>query len=124
MTESLLLIVAFCIAEFVHNILEVWGMRQKVSWLSKSMKGESHGSWPVNIDTKLKTAVLHLLILLVFLGLAFSVLKFLNLSDRTLIVLGIVTLLASYVYTTWKVDSFHSEIGKLISKVKKNKFFG
>ncbi|HVF69775.1 MAG TPA: hypothetical protein VNA13_04400 [Xanthomonadales bacterium] len=95
-------------------MVEIWGMRQKVSWLELSLKGKKHGRWPVNIDTKFKTVIFHLIILVVTGGIMFLVLSLVNFSGQTLILLGIIFLILNYIFTTWKVDSFHTEIGKLI----------
>ena len=119
MKDMIVILVSFIVADFVHNILEIWGMRQKVEWLRLVLDNKKHGSWPVNIDTKFKTVVLHTAIFLTSAGLAFLILKSINLSEQTLVILGIVILLAGYVYTTWKVDLFHSEIRDMPKKAKK-----
>jgi hypothetical protein len=93
-------------------------MRQKVEWLRLSLKGEKHGRWFVNIDTKLKTIALHIFVLLAAGGIAFLVLKISNLSNRSVVLLGIIILLINYLFTTYKVDKFHEEIGSLIKKAK------
>ncbi len=112
------LLVALCFAECIHNMVEVWGMSQKVHWLDMTMQGKEHGHWPLNIDSLLKTILLHGGILLLFGGLAWLTLDYLDLADRTLIIVGIVLLLDNYIVTTWKVNSFHTKIGRLISKQK------
>ncbi len=118
MKDMLTLLVSLCFSEFIHNMIEIWGMRQKVSWLALSLKGKNHGKWPVNIDTKVKTLVLHVLVLLITGGGGFVLLKFLNPTDESLITLGIIVLILNYIVTTYKVDKFHSEIGKIIKSVK------
>lgn len=120
MNNLLVVLVALCGAEFVHNNIEIWGMRQKVSWLALAQDGQEHGRWPINLDTKFKTIVLHGSILLLFAGLFCVVLKTLNLSDRHLVIAGIIILLINYICTTWCVDVYHSQIGKLIKKAKSN----
>lgn len=93
-------------------------MRQKVHWLSQSLAGKEHGRWPVHIDTKFKTIIFHLLIFIMSGGISYLILKTLNLSESTLIFVGIAVLIINYIFTTWKVDKFHTEIGKLISRAK------
>ncbi len=119
MNNLLVVLVALCGAEFVHNNIEIWGMRQKVGWLSIVQNGQMHGKWPINVNTKLKTVVLHSTILLLFGGLFYLILKALNLSDHNLVVTGIVILLINYACTTWCVDIYHNQIGKLITKANK-----
>ncbi|HSW48263.1 MAG TPA: hypothetical protein VLG67_04240 [Candidatus Saccharimonadales bacterium] len=118
MNDLITSLVSLCFSEFVHNALEIWGMREKVEWLRVSLDNKKHGKWPVNINTKFKTVILHVLVLLVTSGVAFLVLKALNLSEQTLIVVGIIILLVNYIFTTYKVDKFHVEIGKLIKQAK------
>ena len=119
MNNLLLILVALCGAEFVHNNIEIWGMRQKVSWLGLVQKGQMHGKWPINVDTKLKTVGLHASILILFGGLFYLILRTLKLSDHNLVVTGIVILLINYACTTWCVDIYHNQIGQLIKKAKK-----
>lgn len=120
MEDWLLFLVALCFSELVHNALEIWGIVQKVEWLRLSLANQKHGTWPININTKLKTIILHVLILLLSGGAGFVILKILNLSREGLVLVGITILLINYVVTTWKVDKFHEEIGKLIKKAKEN----
>lgn len=116
MTTILILLISLCFAEVVHNAFEIWGMRQKVQWLKASMHGKPHGRWPINVNTKLKTVLLHSFILVLFGGIAFFLLKSIDFSAIKLVQFGIVALLFNYAYTTWKVDRFHNEIGELIVK--------
>lgn len=116
----LAVLVALCFTSFVHNTLEIWGIRQKVHWLKMSMQGLGHGAWPINIDSKAKTAVLHTAIFLTVTGVVILCLNFLNISEKGLFILGIFVLTASYIYTTWRVDQYHSEIESLIHRVKKS----
>jgi len=116
--DLLIILVALCFSEFIHNVIEIWGMRQKVSWLDLSLAGKKHGRWPVNIDTKFKTLVLHILIILISGGGAYLLLKLLNMSNEKLVFIGIVISIVNYICTTWKVDSYHSEIGRIIKNAK------
>jgi hypothetical protein len=118
MKDFIVLLVSLCFTELIHNMLEIWGMRQKVEWLRLILDKKEHGRWPINIDTKLKTAVLHALMLILTTAVGSFVLTYLNLTDKFLLVIGIVVLLVNYILTTWSVDKFHSEIGKLIRKVR------
>jgi hypothetical protein len=118
MNDLLLLLVSLCFAEFIHNLIEIWGMRQKVDWLKLSLDGKEHGHWPVNINTKFKTVILHIFILLFSGGSAYLLLQFFNFDNESLILIGIMILFVNYVFTTWLVDKFHMEIGRLIKSVK------
>ncbi len=114
MTSLLPLLVAFCIVEFFHNSIEIWGMRQKVRWLASSLAEKPHGSWPINIDTKLKTWLLHIGIVLLVGGAAYLLLMALDIGEQQLVLLGVLILALNYTLTTWKVDKFHYEIGQLM----------
>jgi hypothetical protein len=118
MVDLLKLLVSLCFAEFIHNLIEIWGMRQKAEWLSMSLDGKEHRRWPVDINTKFKTIILHLLILLIVSSIAYFLLTFLNFNNESLVFIGITILLINYLTTTWLVDKFHSEIGKLIYDAK------
>ena len=119
MHVQLTILVALCLAEILHNSFELWGMKQKVSWLSLVLDKLEHGNWPMNINTKLKAVIFHIFILIVSSWLFYIVLRLLHLSDQSLVFTGIVLLVANYIYTTWNVDNYHTQIGKLITKVKK-----
>ena len=121
MNTLLQILVSLCIAELIHNAIEIWGMRQKVEWLHLSLGKKPHSRWPVNIDTKLQVGLIHAAIVLLVTGGGYWVLSLINLPTESVIILGIVILLLNYVITTWKVDSFHTEIGRLIRKAKKQK---
>ncbi len=121
MDNKLLILVALCWAELLHNIMEVWGIKQKVRWLDTVQNGSNHGRWPMNVNTKIKALLFHIVILVIFCGFFLFILKIMNLSERSLIVMGIVVLLANYANTTWQVDSYHAQIGKLITRAKKAK---
>ena len=119
MSSLLGILVALCGAEFIHNNFEVWGIRKKVSWLNALQDGQEYGRWPLNINTRLKMIALHASLLVIFVALFYFILKGLNLSDRSLVFIGIVTLLANYICTTWCVDIYHHQVSKLITKAKK-----
>lgn len=123
MKDLLLILVAICTSEFIHNTMEIWGMREKVRWLRISLDGKEHGKWPINIDaTPRRVIAFHTTLLLLISGFVYFALRLLNLSPEMLVILGIAILLFNYAFTTWKVDKFHTEIGKLIRNVKqKNK---
>jgi hypothetical protein len=121
MSDNLLsLVVALSINEFVHNIFELWGINQKIDWLGKTMSGKHHGSWPIHIDTKLKTVVLHAALLLVVSGLAYWLISYLSLSAGTKIWLTIILLVVNYVYVVWRTDIIHARIGRLSRKSDKS----
>lgn len=119
MSSLLRILVALCGAEFVHNYFEVWGIRKKINWLNALQKGQEHDRWPLHINTRFKMVALHFSILVIFVALFYFILKILNLSDRSLVVVGIVVLAVNYVCTTWCVDMYHNHVGRLISRAKK-----
>ena len=119
MQTALTILVALCVVELVHNAIEVWGMRQKVSWLSSTRRDKVHGHWPVNINTGLKTIILHGYIIGLVGGLSILTLGIMDLSQTRLVTLGITTLLFNYIFTTWHVDKFHNEISQEINVYKK-----
>lgn len=84
------------------------------------MIGKKHGKWPVNIDTLAKTAWLHFSILFVLTGLFYVLFLALDISNQTLLVLGLLILVFNYCSTTFLVDRFHGEIGGLIKGAKKD----
>lgn len=114
----LALLFALCLTGLVHNLIEIWGMRQKVAWLRARIDGKPHGKWPVNIDTGTKTIMLHGLILIIFGGLSWWLALAFDLSNSVLVWGSIITLLLSYILTTAYVDKFHTEIGKLLKRFK------
>lgn len=119
MVKNLLpLLFALACAEYIHNSLEVWGMRQKVEWLEARLDKRKHGTWPVNIDTKLKTALLHAAILILITALAWQAAVWLKLSNEQLVGSAIIILFLNYVSTTITVDAFHREIGLLLKRYK------
>lgn len=119
MNTWLTLLFALAWAELVHNAVEIWGMRQKVAWLAARMDGRSHGNWPVNIDTKLKTAALHVVILIAAGGVAWLVAVILELQNDQLAGVAIAVLGLNFIYTTATVDSFHREIGSLLKRFRR-----
>lgn len=121
MPDPLIFLVALSLTEFIHNAIEVWGMRQKVQWLGQAMAGQKHGKWPINIDSKLKTVILHALILFASTSFFVLVLNVVQLSNDGLIITGVSALMINYIFTTWKVDRFHKEIGRIIELVKGHK---
>lgn len=110
----LLLLSALCVAELVHNLVEIWGIIQKVQWLKLSLKGKAHNKWPINIDSKFKVLSVHFLLLILTSGLAWSILQLSHLSDTNLTVISICTLLLSYILTVIRINRFHSDIDPLI----------
>lgn len=118
MNTLLTLLAALCVVEFIHNNIEIWGMQQKVSWLSLSLLGKPHGKWPINVNTKFKTVLLHGSILFLFVTISYLALKALDLSDKRLVLISIILLLINYICTTWRVDIYHNQIGNLINKAK------
>ena len=118
MGNLLILLVAICGTEFIHNCFEIWGIRQKVDWLDSAQNSLQHSKWPMNINTKLVALAFHTIMLLLISGILFIFLKVFDLSDRNLILVGIIILVTNYATTTWFVDGYHSQIGKLITKAK------
>ncbi len=95
------------------------GIRQKVKWLGATMREGTPSRWPVNIDTSAKTIVLHLTVLILAIFVSHILIALFHFSQNLLIKIGIILLLINYFYTTFTVDRYHSEIGSLISLVKK-----
>ncbi len=93
-------------------------MRQKVSWLTARMDNTSHGRWPINIDTKTKTALAHFMIFIILNTIALLTLSQFEFTATVLLKASIIVLLTSYAVTTLKVDAFHTEIGRLLSRYK------
>jgi hypothetical protein len=120
MDSLIRLLAAFCFTELIHNMIEIWGMRQKVRWLKLSLRGVQHGRWPINIDTKFKTILLHSIIWLGCVGILLIFFNFLKVSNSDLIIISLLAIFTSYIYTTWKVDKFHIEIGEVIKDVKRH----
>ncbi len=118
MNSWLLLLFALACTELLHNSIEVWGMRQKVEWLAVRMDGRKHGSWPIHIDTKLKTAILHGGFFIIVTGLVLVAAMAFKLSDDKLAASAIAILMLNYALTTATVDSFHREIGQLLRRLK------
>lgn len=115
----LYLLVAFAVGELIHNLFEIWGMRQKVAWLGLVMNGKPHGKWPLYIKTYTQVWVLHIAILVSVAGLSYGLFMLLNISDSAAVFVGILTLLICYATVVHKVHRFHMEIGRLIRKAKK-----
>jgi hypothetical protein len=121
MSNLLTFLVALCLTEFVHNAIEIWGMRQKVHWLELVLQGRQPGRWPIDINSKTKTVALHAIIWLLLTGLFGLLLTALKPANNQLVVIGLAVLVINYAFTTWKVDCFHVEIGRLISQAKARK---
>lgn len=119
MDGLLVILVALCGAEFIHNSYEVWGIRKKANWLSAKQDGLKYGKWPININNKVKMITLHSLLLIIPGLIFYIVLKALDLPEHSLIITGIVILLANYIYTTRCVDIYHKCIDSMIAKAKK-----
>ena len=120
--EHLLLnfLLALVGTECVHNAVEIWGIRQKVIWLSLKINGNQHGKWPINIDTDMKAYMLHLGIFVISNSLFFGLLLMLHFSAFELVSLGIIALIINYALTTVSVHAYHLEIGLLLRKFHKN----
>ncbi len=113
------LVAGLALNELLHIVFEIWGIRQKVSWLTARMDSKPHGAWPLNIDTLAKTLLLHSLMFIVFSGFSFALFSYLNLSIETSLQLSILFLVFTYSFTVFGMDAFHGDIGKLISRYKK-----
>lgn len=119
MDEILLkLLVALAVNELIHNAFEIWGVRQKVSWLSARMGGRPHGKWPININTDFKAYGLHAALFFIITCLVFFVLLLVDVSNQSLLLSGVIFLIISYAWTTTAVHEYHLEIGKLLRKFK------
>lgn len=116
--DALRLLTALIINEVLHNLFEIWGIRQKVQWLNMSMHGKPHSTWPINIDNNRKVWLLHITMMLLFTSLAYWLLGECGLVDDKLVAIGVGLLIGSYIYTVYKVHFYHSEIGFLIRIAK------
>ena len=112
------LLAALAINEFVHNIFELWGLSQKLTWLDKGLKGIKPGTWPIHIDTKVKTFALHSLMLVLVAGLTFFTFVIVQVSTETSLIIAALALVFNYMYVVIKTDSIHEHIGRIISAVK------
>ena len=115
------MLAALAVSELVHNMFEVWGMRQKVEWLGQSLKGKPHGTWPIHIDSHLKVWSLHIGMLFSISGVTYALFSVANISNHAVVLLGVATLIANYFLTVVKVHHFHIEIGALIAQAKRSK---
>ncbi len=113
------LLVALIGNELAHNCFEIWGMRQKVSWLQARMDSQPHGDWPININTAAKAYGLHTVLFFGITAILFALLLILNFSQENLIMLGLLLLVISYALTTLTVHEFHLEIGRLLRRFKR-----
>lgn len=113
------LLFALAVTELTHNAIEIWGIRQKVSWLTARLDGLEHSKWPINIDTKAKVALVHGAILIVLAGPVWLASELLILPPSTLIIGSATVLLASFIYTTISVDRYHTEISKVLKRFKR-----
>lgn len=111
---------ALALNEFVHICFEVWGIKQKVTWLKHRMDSKPHGSWPIHIDTFAKTILLHTILFIVSTGGFTALLLVTHPSTATLLSISIVTLVITYAFTTIQLDAYHSEIGKLLARYKRH----
>ncbi len=121
MTIELLsiLILALSLNELIHNAFEIWGARQKVEWLTARIDHKSHGDWPINIDTWVKTILVHSILLAVLVGgfvITFSLLRF---EAEAMLLVAIGVMLLSYGYTVYAFDRFHHDIGQLLRRYKR-----
>ena len=96
MTINLIrLVAALAASEFVHTLFEIWGIRQKVSWLGLVTNGKPHGTWPINVDSLLKVWGLHLAILMVVSATSYELLRLLNTSVNATALIAAVTRLVT-----------------------------
>lgn len=112
------LVAALAVNELVHIIFEIWGVRQKVSWLDRRINNLSHGKWPLNINTLGKTLLLHSIMFILITGVSFGILLQLGLSTEQFLLIAICALIVCYSYTTFSVDAYHTEIGKVLKRFK------
>lgn len=117
-TALVSLVFALAVNEFVHNLFEVWGMRQKVSWLQHRMDGVKHKKWPIDINSSFKTLLIHLCLIMPVTGFTYLAVTLLNVDNTVLLWAATLTLVLSYGVTTFKVDKFHTEIGSLLNRYK------
>lgn len=121
MTIELLsaLILALAINELIHNAFEIWGARQKVQWLTHRIDQKPHGDWPINVDTWLKTILVHKVLLVVIVSMCWLALVALRLSPQSELTVACGVLLLSYGYTVFAFDRFHRDIGQLLRRYKR-----
>lgn len=110
-------LLSVCVTELIHNSIEIWGMRQKLSWLSLTMQNKGYKKWPIDIDSKTKVVLFHLFILAFITAATFMLLSVVNIANETLVVVAVVLLLINYVQTTYFVDKWHEEIGKILKNL-------
>lgn len=113
------LLAALAVNELVHIIFEIWGIRQKVAWLTARMDKKPHGDWPLNINTITRTLLLHTGMFIVFVGLVFLLLIKLGLATHVLMWVAVVALVVTYAFTVLGMDAYHSEIGGLLRRYKR-----
>jgi hypothetical protein len=113
------LLAALAVNELLHILFEVWGIRQKVSWLQARMDNKPHGDWPININNLTKTLTLHAALFLLITCVTFATFIILDVSSRTLLQISIGLLIVTYAYTVFGMDAFHSEIGHLLKRYKR-----
>lgn len=113
------LVAALAINEFVHIVFEIWGLRQKVAWLTARMDKRPHGDWPININSLTKTILLHACLFCLFVITAFLGFSFMDLSSHAMLQISIIVLLITYAYTIFGMDAFHGDVGKLIKRYKR-----
>src|SRR3954463_16160100 len=113
------LIFALTVNELVHNLVEAWSIRQKVRWLQARMDNQPHGDWPMHVDTRPKTYLLHTSLLVIIGGSAYLLARLLDISAGVLLTSSLILLLISYVLTTHYIDAYHRDIGALLKRYKR-----
>lgn len=111
-------VAALAINELIHLVFEIWGLRQKIAWLTARMDKKPHGTWPININSFTKTILLHLMLFTFFVGVSFVIFAVTGLSAAALLMLSVAVLIICYIYTVLNLDKLHCEIGKLLKRYK------
>lgn len=113
------LVAALAFNELIHLVFEIWGIRQKVTWLTARIDHKPHGNWPVNIDTLGKTLLLHGVMFATITCLFFGIMLWLELPTQTLLLVAVVLLVVAYSFTTFGMDGYHREIGRLLKRFER-----
>lgn len=113
------LILALATNELIHNVVEVKGMRDKVSRLSTYIAGKPYKELPLNINTRAKSYAISFCIFIVVVAVLYGFYMWLDLSTDTALKTIVVLLVLSYAATAVTVDQFHVDIEKITKPFKK-----
>ena len=113
------LVLALCINEFIHACSEAWAARDKVKRLSDYVNKKPHRETKLKVDTRLKSYTFSLAIIIILTPIFYLVIKFLNISNETCLILSVLTLVLSYVVGFVWMDKYHVDIEKVTKIFKK-----